>query len=217
MAEVRDTISSGQIDSLMQSVRDNQERDSDKNKIIDTSLVIQKKQKYPKMAGLLSAMLPGAGQVYNKSYWKLAVIYGGAYLLVRNMVLYNKTQEFYHGALIIHNQDTTSEVITSDLTNYVDTYKNVEDYTDWTGESFATLDAGEIKLRFEDYRSNLENLYVFSVVLYGLNILDAVVDAHLKSFDVSDDLSMKVTPSVLNLSGTYRGLGPAISVKFSLK
>jgi hypothetical protein len=212
-----DTLSKGQRDSLFQSLRISKASKSKKQPKADTSLVIQKKGKSPKVAALLSALLPGAGQVYNGSYWKLAVIYGGAYLLVRNMNLYSRTQNFYHGALILHDQDTIAEVIESDLENYVETYKNVEDYIDFTPAQFASLQQADIKIRFEDYRSTLQNMYVFSVVLYGLNILDAVVDAHLKSFDVSDNLSMKIKPSVLNLSGTYGGMGAGISIKLSLK
>ncbi|MFT6747252.1 MAG: hypothetical protein ACJAZ2_001600 [Glaciecola sp.] len=213
-----DTLSLAQRDSLIDVFK--KEKGNAKSEKPDSSLMYQEKQKSPKMAGLLSAMLPGAGQVYNrgwKAWWKVGVIYGGGYFLYRNMVLYNRGQEFYHGALVIHDQDTSAIVILSDLENYADTYKDVEDYIDMTGEQFALLKQGDIKLRFEGYRSSLQNMYLFSVVLYGFNILDAVVDAHLKSFDISDDISMKIKPSILNMNGSYKGLGPGLSVKLSFK
>ena len=215
-----DTLTSAERDSLIKSVRGIHGNTSRENTAADSSLVVQKKQKSPRMAGLLSASLPGLGQVYNrgwKGWWKVAIIYGGGYLLVRNIALYSKTQNFYHGALVIHDQDTTPEVIKSDLEKYRDGYKNIDDYTTLTGAQFASLQQGEIKVAFEDYRSNVQNLYVFTALLYGLNILDAVVDAHLRTFDVSDDLTMRIKPSVLNMNGAYHGLGPAVSVKFSLK
>ena len=176
----------------------------------DSSFVLQEKVKSPKIAGLLSTALPGAGQVYNrgwKSWWKIGIIYGGGYLLMRNIISYNKTQKFYYGALLIHDQqDLTPEEIEADLIDYVD-----------HSEAFAKLTEREINLRYNDYRGTLQNMYVFSVVLYGLNILDAIVDAHLKSFDVSDDLSVRIKPIVWNTWGGHREIKAGVRVQFSLK
>ncbi len=187
----------------------------------DSSFVLQEKVKSPKIAGLLSTALPGAGQVYNrgwKSWWKIGIIYGGGYLLMRNIISYNKTQKFYYGALLIHDQqDLTPEEIEADLIDYVDHYENVGDYTDYSSEAFAKLTEREINLRYNDYRGTLQNMYVFSVVLYGLNILDAIVDAHLKSFDVSDDLSVRIKPIVWNTWGGHREIKAGVRVQFSLK
>lgn len=210
-----DTLSKAQRDSMFNSLR---EKGTDEES--DSSVVFRKRKKSPKFAGLLSAALPGAGQVYNRgwrAWWKVGIIYGGVYLLYSNISLYTRTKEFYHGALVIHDQDTTSEVIESDLELYADNYENLDDYVNLTGAQFANLAQADIQLRYDDYRSTLQNMYVFSALLYGLNILDAVVDAHLRTFDVSDDLTMRIKPSVLNMTGTREGLGPAISVKLSLK
>jgi len=215
-----DTLSREQRDSLIQSFKSKDlKKDNDGNEGAP-SLVLQKKEKSPKVAGLLSVMLPGAGQVYNRGYkawWKLGIMYGSAYLLYRNILYYSKAKDFYHGALVVHDMDTTPDVIESELVNYVDTYEDVEDYLDISAEDFSKRDVGDVEDRFNGTQGDLQNMYIFSFVLYGLNVLDAVVDAHLKTFDVSDDLSMRIKPSVLNMNGSYSGLGPAISLKFSLK
>jgi hypothetical protein len=215
-----DSVSREESDAVIDALRTKRKKEEASVIEGDTPLVLKKKEKSPKVAGLLSVMLPGAGQVYNRGYkawWKVGVIYGGAYLLYRNISFYSKAKEFYHGALVIHDMDTTSAVIEGELVKYVNTYENVDDYSDISAEAFSKRDVDDIEVRFNGTRSDLQSMYIFSFVLYGLNILDAVVDAHLKSFDVSDDISMRIKPSVLNMNGTYNGLGPALSLKFSLK
>lgn len=206
--------SSAIFSELLDSLRTNKK--GEKKERADTSLMKIKPQKSPKIAGLLSAALPGAGQVYNrgwKAWWKVGIIYGGGYLLYKYIVLNQKRERFFHDILILRDLDSSD----THIADFVDAYPDVEDYTVLTGAQFAAVDEARVELEYDSYRSRLQNLYVFSVVLYGLNILDAVVDAHLKQFDVSDDLALKIKPSVLNMNGHYSGLGPAISFKFSLK
>ena len=124
----------------------------------------------PRKATLLSAVLPGAGQVYNKKYWKLPIIYGGLgtaiYFIDRN----NGDIRFLRDQIIAIQDDdplTVNETSlgVSELQTVLDQRKN---WRDWS--------------------------YVATLLVYTLQILDANVDAHLYYFDVSDDLSLSVLP-----------------------
>lgn len=177
------------------------------------SLVKQKFQPKPRVAGLLSTFLPGAGQVYNRSYWKPLIIYGGAYFLVDFIVKFSRTKEYYRQVLILHDVDSSS----SHIESYTEQYKNIDKVIPYSPALIASLSEAQIQLEYDSYSSNLQNLYIFSVVWYGLNILDAAVDAHLKNFDVSDDLSMKIKPGLLNVNNSFSGIGPSLSLQFSIK
>lgn len=177
------------------------------------SVVLAKKPKNPKIAGLLSTFIPGAGQVYNGRWWKVPIIYGGGYLLYSGINHRAIAKDFYKGLLVIKDQEGTD----AEIASYVDSFKNKSSVTDLTGAEYKNVTEAEMKSYYDDYSSKLQNLYIFSVVLYSLNILDAVVDAHLKSFDVSDNLAMKIKPGIINSIGTYGGIGPSIGVQFSLK
>ncbi len=173
----------------------------------------KKKEKSPKIAGLLSAIAPGSGQIYNGSYWKPAVIWGGAYYLIKCIKDLSKSKNFYHQVLILKDLDSSSTHIAS----FVDNYEGKSNITDATGEYLSSLEQSKLEGFYNTDRSAIQNLYIFSAVLYGFNILDAVVDAHLKSFDVSDDLTLKVKPSVLNFNNSFSGLGAGISIKLAFK
>lgn len=128
----------------------------------------------PQKAALLSAVLPGAGQVYNKKYWKVPVIYAGAGALAYSFSYNQKKYIKYRNA-----------------------YKYRID-----GDA-ATVDEFEGKYS-EDNLNTLQKYYhryrdltvIGMAVLYVLNIVDASVDAHLFSFDVSDNISMNIQPVV---------------------
>jgi len=190
-----------------------------KNSIVDSTVQSEslvkktKKEKSPKIAGLLSAFAPGAGQIYNGSYWKPAVIWGGAYYLIKCIKDISKSKSFYHQVLILKDLDSSS----AHISGFVDNYEGKANITDATGEYLSSLEQSTLEGFYNEDRSAIQNLYIFSAVLYGFNILDAVVDAHLKSFDVSDDLTLKVKPSVLNFNNSFSGLGAGISIKLAFK
>jgi len=126
-----------------------------------------------KKATLLSAFLPGAGQVYNKKAWKVPIIYAGfagmAYLIKFNNDNYRK----YNDALIARNDGDSTTVDTEFKDKYSD-------------ENLATLQ--------DYYRSNRDLSIIVTSLIYVLNIIDAHVDAHLYTFNVNDNLSIKVEP-----------------------
>ena len=124
----------------------------------------------PRRASILSAIAPGLGQVYNKKYWKVPIIYAGfgvtTYFLLDNLknIKYYKTQyiaDIDTDPLTINN----SEISTSQLLKIVNQYKRWRDMT-----------------------------YISYGLIYVLNIIDANVDAHLKEFDISEDISFNIQP-----------------------
>lgn len=130
----------------------------------------------PRLAGWLSAAIPGAGQIYNGQWWKVPIIYGGAGFLV-----------------YLHNFNRTER------NRFQDEYRwrlnNPQgQYND---PALALFNTEQILNARNFYRRNLELVYVFSGLLYFLNIVDAIVFAHLATFDVSDNLSMRVEPFAL--------------------
>jgi hypothetical protein len=134
------------------------------------------KMSAPKKAALLSAVLPGLGQAYNKKYWKIPVLYAGGATLGYFISFNNKNYKRFKKAVIIRNEGKIKD-------EFAETYPNIEQLR--TGREF--------------YRRNRDLLVIVSAFTYLLNIADATVDAHLATFDVSDDLALRVRPSQMNV------------------
>ena len=124
--------------------------------------------KIPKKAALYSAILPGAGQVYTKKYWKVPVIYGG---LITSAYYINESNDLYQ--------------------LYKSTYLNRLD-----GDFNDNLNYSDSDLRTltEHYRRNREVSALLFTLTYILNIVDASVNAHLFDYDVSENLSLHIQP-----------------------
>jgi len=132
--------------------------------------------KNPKLAGWLSCALPGAGQVYNGQYWKVPIIYGGIGTLVYVSQFYNvrykqlKNDEHY--LLAMQAGDST-----------------------YNGHSFYGLTTENDIVRYmRKYRRYRDLCYLGMFLVYMMNIFDAVVDAHLYDYNVTDDLALRVEP-----------------------
>ena len=126
-------------------------------------------QPNPKKSALYSSILPGAGQIYNRQYWKAPVIYAGMavsfYFLIDNSRQY---QSFRRGYIARINNP------------------NVQD--DFTNR----YNQAELKILQDAYKKYLDMTILFTGLGYTLQVLDALAFAHLKNFDVSKDISMKV-------------------------
>jgi hypothetical protein len=143
------------------------------------------REKNPKVAGWLSAAIPGAGQVYNGHWWKVPIIYGGAYGLYY-LHDFNKTErDLFQKELRLRINSELSE-----------SSRPTQELVDSLGlnNNFILYTGGQIRSGRDHYRRNLELVYVFSGLLYFLNIIDAVVFAHLATFDVSENLTMNIQP-----------------------
>jgi hypothetical protein len=140
----------------------------------------------PKRATIYSAVLPGLGQAYNKKYWKIPIIYAGfgtiGYFIGWNNGRY-KTYKLAYSDLTDGNPETNSHL---QFAEYYD-LDNSTDYNNFkTGIS-----------KYSEYlRRNRDLLIISMIGFYGLNIIDASVDAHLFNFDISEDLTMNWQPAV---------------------
>ena len=152
---------------------------------------VVKKKHDPRVATRHSAILPGWGQAYNRQYWKLPLVYGAlavpASLFVYNNTWYQRTKEAYD---ILVNGGDTSQI-----------------HDDLQG-----LDPASLQYYRNDFRKNRDYSALFFLLVWGLNIVDATVSAHLKDFNVSDDLSLRVRPD-FNISTRT----PALSVALNFR
>jgi len=165
-----------------------------------TDTVVKKKVHSPRKATLRSVMIPGWGQIYNKKYWKVPIVYGAigfpVYLFFDNRKWYNRTR--YALSIVVNNQqgnlDSMSRVH-PDLLAFVE----------------RKAQASLVNYRNE-FRKNMDYSILFTLLMYGLNIVDATVDGHLKGFDVGDELTFKLKPSLQQGS-----LSPGISLVVSFR
>lgn len=141
-----------------------------------------------KRALWLSLVLPGAGQIYNRKYWKLPIVYGGfvgcAYALRWNNMMYKDYSQAYMD-IMDHDPSTQSynqflhlgtTINSSNKTRYQEIFKKRKDrYRRWRDLSFFAM-----------------------IGVYALSVIDAYVDASLSEFDISRDLSLQVKPAVIN-------------------
>lgn len=151
----------------------------------------------PTKALWLSLVLPGAGQIYNRKYWKLPIIYGGflgcAYALTWNQMMYRDYSQAY---LDIMDDDPNTK-------SYLDMLPPRYDITG-REEQFK-----KIFKRKKDFYRRYRDLSAFCFIgVYLLSVVDAYVDAQLSEFDISPDLSMKVEPAVI---GTPKLMGGTIT------
>ncbi len=144
----------------------------------------------PTLASLLSMAIPGAGQVYNKKYWKVPVIYGlGGYLTYAAMHNGKEYNRFKTAYLYATDGDPSTvdefngEIPDDQLLYYKDTYRHQRDLN-----------------------------IIGIMVIYIMNIVDASVDAHFFDYDISDDLSLKITPAA-----PVGNMALGLSIKMALK
>ncbi|HIN38997.1 MAG TPA: hypothetical protein EYM84_01845 [Flavobacteriales bacterium] len=154
-----------------------------RGKIIEDKPIEEKEKSHsPKTASIMSAILPGLGQVYNKKYWKPPIIYAGFAALIYATDFNNKNYNDYKEAYSLR-MDGDSET--------VDKYDVQLD-----NEEIKYSDESLLKLK-DFYRRNRDLTLIFIGGTYLINILDAVVDAHFYSFNVSDDLSFELRPNII--------------------
>lgn len=151
----------------------------------------------PKKAMWLAIVFPGGGQIYNRKYWKLPIVYGGllgcVYALNWNNTMYRDYSQAY---IDIMDEDPN----TKSYENFIPPSYNVNQNLERIQSLFK---------RKKDYYRRYRDLSIFCMIgVYALSIVDAYVDAELSSFDISHDLSMKVHPTIINdRHSTVRGIG----------
>ena len=161
----------------------------------------QKGLSTPGKAALYSAILPGLGQIYNKSYWKVPIIYAVAVGL-GYYISYNHSNYLKYRQAVVVRRDTIS-------TN------NIDEFTPRL-VNFTNAQAINSLSRARDQsRRQRDYSILYSFLAYGLNVAEAYVHAHLKGFDISEDLTMQVQPTLLQVA--HNNYSPAFSLTINLK
>jgi hypothetical protein len=150
----------------------------------------------PRTAAIRSAILPGLGQIYNKKYWKLPIVYG-ALGISGGIFLYNLG--YYKDTKFAYRVKYNMRVLHTDSASY----SKIKDI-------LKPLDEESLRSYRNQFRRDIDYSGLFFIILWGLNVVDATVDAHLKSFDVSPDLSLKIKPG-------YSGLAQTAGISLMLK
>lgn len=142
----------------------------------------------PRNAALLSAFVPGAGQIYNRRYWKAPIVWGGlgafGYYFLKNQNFYSLYRDSLKNA-VQANISTPSDPS-------IDYYQKQKVI----------------------YRKRRDLLSFGVIAVYLIQIVDANVDAHLKTFDVSDDLSLRIDTKPVMVGTAW---GPGLSIKLNFK
>jgi hypothetical protein len=153
----------------------------------------------PRKAAIYSAILPGAGQVYNQKYWKVPIVWVAIgipiYQFIDNKKWYDRAK--YALALIANN------TIDTDSLNAV--HPNLKYFVE------NKLEPTVLNFR-NDVRRNMDYSILFALLFWGLQIVDATVDAHLKGFNVSDDLSLNIRPAIIPGPGNAPGISFVLNI-----
>lgn len=162
------------------------------------------KKHIPKIATRRSAILPGWGQAYNKQYWKIPVVYGilaiptVAYLY--NNSMYKKARFAYEAMFKAQKQPPPSTVV-PDSTDYF-----------LIDPQFKGLSITSTQSYRNAFRRDRDYSILWFILAWGLQVADATVFAHLKHFDVSNDLSMQISPT-FNPQTRTPGFGLVMNIK----
>lgn len=151
----------------------------------------------PRKATIYSAVLPGLGQIYNKKYWKVPIIYIG-FGAIGYFINWNN--ENYQLFRIGYQHLTDNNPETQDYLKIEAVRRN--NYNLDNTSEFNSLKTTLSKQQ-DYYRRNRDLLIISIVGFYGLNIIDASVDAHLFDFDISDDLTLKWEPAMMNFDNNF--------------
>lgn len=192
-----------------------QERDSLQNKLRSDGIVFDDAQLKkikpinplaPSRAAFYSAVLPGLGQIYNKRYWKVPLVYaaigGGIFVYDFNNRQYNRWRDAFKSRQAGFTNDEFYDVRTPD---------------DGILPDEPDFDIDDLENQQERFQRDRDLALVVTILMYALNIVDANVDAHLKQFNIDDNLSMDMefNPYIdLNPITNNPNYGMALVIKF---
>lgn len=145
----------------------------------------------PQRAAMYSAMVPGLGQIYNKKYWKLPLLYGGAAGLGYYYYINNESFEIFNTAYIQKKNNISEE--------------------NWTNPEYFEVSQSQLERLSEKYRKQREQSMLYIILLYAGNVIDATVDAHLSDFNINESIDISFVPMQ-----TQNNLTFGLNVQFSL-
>lgn len=143
----------------------------------------------PRKATIRSAIIPGWGQIYNKKYWKVPIVYTAIGIPVGTFV-YNKN--WYD-----RTREAAKMIASGDTANYLNRV-HPQLHFFFSNPNYAA----RLTQYRNEFRKNMDYSVLITLAMWGLNVIDATVDGHLKEFDVSDDLSFYIKPYIHPMSMT---------------
>lgn len=157
----------------------------------------------------LGLVLPGAGQIYNHKYWKLPIIYGGflgcTYALTWNTKMYKDYSQAY--------QDIMSDNTENDsYMNFIRQYTKEEVLNN---PEILSYYQNTFRQRKDAFRRQRDLSVIAFIAVYLLSVVDAYVDAELSNFDISNDLTMTLEPTIFN--DAYRNRPQGIGIQCNIK
>ncbi len=145
----------------------------------------------PRKALMFSAVFPGAGQFYNKKYWKMPLVYGGFIGLLSVVNFYHKENLKFRDQLFDLINDTPASGLSPD-----------------------GLTKDQLRTIVDKTRRERDFYIIMNGLFYLLQMVDAHVDAHLKEFDINPKMQVKLEPMMENSMMTGRNTGIALKIKF---
>ncbi len=157
----------------------------------------------PKTA-TLRALVPGLGQIYNKKYWKLPIVYSG-FAVIGYFAITNRSEYLNYNEAYVCNLNNEENSLITNYDNNNEAYVcSVDEYK--CSELSRKYSTEQLKSASDYYRRNMELSYIVLVAWYGLQILDANVDAHLYYWEVNDNLSLRVEPTIQQIPNVTQQL-----------
>jgi hypothetical protein len=155
----------------------------------------------PRRAAIMSAILPGLGQAYNRKYWKVPIAWAAVgipiYTYFYNRGWYHKIQY----ALTVTDADRNDP-----------SYQEMFDKVDPKLQYLVQTNRGTSLSNYRnEYRKDMDYSILFTLLLWGLNVVDATVDAHLKGFNVNDNLALQIRPAITS----PQSIGVSLVFKFA--
>ncbi len=147
--------------------------------IVDTMRIQTKAVGHsPRKAVLFAAILPGLGQAYNGKYWKIPIVYGGIMAVGYGIAVQNDRLSVFQQAKLAKETGAENE-------------------NPLVGTRVERYDLPTIESNLERDQRDRDFMMIIMAGVYALSIADAIVDAHLKEFEVNEDLSLRMKPSLM--------------------
>ena len=182
---------------------------SDTVKVVETEEYVSKSTFQPdaQKSVWLAAVVPGLGQIYNRQYWKVPIIYGGALGLAYGITWNDRMfVDYKKGYVDLMDKDPNTNYFEYLLPEGVTLNNSNKDYY-----------TRVIKTKLDNYRRYRDLCIIASAVFYLLTILDAYVDAQMFDYDINPDLSLEVVPTVIAPSAAHEqesSVGLSCKLKF---
>jgi len=183
------------------------------NDSLRVAIPFKKEVRSPKKASIYAALFPGLGQIYNRKYWKLPIVYGG-YAGLIYVLGWNNSQykDYFQGYRIIAQYSSAVSLKPEERKFLDNLIKNPSIVLD--NASTYTYVTTELKNGKDYFRRNRDLTIISIAALHVLSIIDASVDANLFDFDISDDLSMRIEPMPVYIGNQNMILGFNLSINF---